>query len=619
MKDKSDYARKGIARGRSVLTLTYADGILFVGENPSNALHKISEIYDRIAFAAVGKYNEFENLRLAGVRYADLRGYQYDRRDVTSRGPRQRVRPDARHDLHRVRQAVRGRDRRRRGRAERAGDDQLYRLTYDGSVAEEHGHVVMGGNSEPLAALLRARAPRPTCRSSRPLRLGVEALGQTGPATARRARIAADDLEAAVLDRTRPRRAFSRLVGPRLERLLGHGRPPPTRRHEPPRPARPPPPLTSSERLPPARSPRLAGCGGGDDRRPRQRDPDAAAPAPRPSAPRDLPDQGRRRSRRPAGATTDLADKPVDRAGARRRRRPSCSTPTSSRATATRPRPATRSTVKYVGAIYETGKEFDSSWSRGPEETLPVHASAAPGVVPGFAVGPTGMKVGGRRQITIPAEFGYGAAGLARRPSRRRHARLRRRPGGGRPRPRGRTRGMPKTTKPGRRSRTSCPSTLQRSDDTAQATCAKTTTPPSRRYGEGERAHRTAFAAVKHSLREGRRPLGAQGRAGPERRAGRAAPPRPARRGRRDTAGGVDANASKKHLYELAQRLDVAGPLDDEQGRARRGARQGQPARDRPGPLLSARLPTCRGTAPGLRPPSPGRPLRSARWRGRTP
>src|SRR5919202_129339 len=86
MKDRSDYARKGIARGRSVLVLTYADGILFIGENPSRALHKVSEIYDRIAFAAVGKYNEFENLRLAGVRYADLQGYQYDRRDVNSRG-----------------------------------------------------------------------------------------------------------------------------------------------------------------------------------------------------------------------------------------------------------------------------------------------------------------------------------------------------------------------------------------------------------------------------------------------------------------------------------------------------------------------------------------------------
>src|SRR5947209_14350526 len=85
MKDKADYARKGIARGRSVVVLTYADGILFVAENPSSALHKISEIYDRIAFAAVGKYNEFENLRQAGVRYADLRGYAYDRVDVTGR------------------------------------------------------------------------------------------------------------------------------------------------------------------------------------------------------------------------------------------------------------------------------------------------------------------------------------------------------------------------------------------------------------------------------------------------------------------------------------------------------------------------------------------------------
>ena len=86
MKDRADYARKGIARGRSVVVLQYDDGILFVAENPSRALHKISEIYDRIAFAAVGRYNEFENLRIAGVRLADLRGYSYDRRDVTGRG-----------------------------------------------------------------------------------------------------------------------------------------------------------------------------------------------------------------------------------------------------------------------------------------------------------------------------------------------------------------------------------------------------------------------------------------------------------------------------------------------------------------------------------------------------
>jgi proteasome alpha subunit len=86
MKDRADYARKGIARGRSVVVLHYAEGILFVAENRSQALHKVSEIYDRVAFAAVGRYNEFENLRQAGIRYADVRGYTYDRTDVTGRG-----------------------------------------------------------------------------------------------------------------------------------------------------------------------------------------------------------------------------------------------------------------------------------------------------------------------------------------------------------------------------------------------------------------------------------------------------------------------------------------------------------------------------------------------------
>ena len=218
MKDKSDYARKGIARGRSVLTLAYADGILFVGENPSNALHKISEIYDRIAFAAVGKYNEFENLRLAGVRYADLRGYQYDRRDVTSRGLANAyaqtlgtifTEAGKPYEVEIVVAEV----------GDTAADDQLYRLTYDGSVAEEHGFVAMGGNSEPLATYVKERHD-PTAPLEAVLKLGVEALAQAG-ADAEPRTIVADDLEAAVLDRTRPRRAFQRLVGPRLERLLG--------------------------------------------------------------------------------------------------------------------------------------------------------------------------------------------------------------------------------------------------------------------------------------------------------------------------------------------------------------------------------------------------------------
>src|SRR5205823_7236456 len=83
MRDRSEYARKGIARGRSVVVLAYADGVVFVAENASPTLHKVSEIYDRIGFAAVGRYSEFENLRVAGIRLADLRGYSYDRRVVT--------------------------------------------------------------------------------------------------------------------------------------------------------------------------------------------------------------------------------------------------------------------------------------------------------------------------------------------------------------------------------------------------------------------------------------------------------------------------------------------------------------------------------------------------------
>ena len=217
MKDKSDYARKGIARGRSVLTLAYTDGMLFVGENPSNALHKISEIYDRIAFAAVGKYNEFENLRLAGVRYADLRGYQYDRRDVTSRG------------LANAYAQTLGTIFTESGKpfeveivvaevGDVAADDQLYRLTYDGSVAEEHAFIAMGGNSEPIATYIKERHD-PTASLEQALQLAVAALVQSPDGTTRI--LTADALEAAVLDRTRPRRAFQRLVGPRLEQLLG--------------------------------------------------------------------------------------------------------------------------------------------------------------------------------------------------------------------------------------------------------------------------------------------------------------------------------------------------------------------------------------------------------------
>src|SRR3954466_107517 len=192
MKDKSDYARKGIARGRSVLALQYADGILFVGENPSRALHKISEIYDRIAFAAVGKYNEFENLRLAGVRYADLRGYQYDRRDVTSRGLANAyaqslgsifTESGKPYEVELVVAEV----------GDTQAEDQMYRLTYDGSVAEEHGFIVMGGNSEPIATHVREHHD-PAAPLSTALKLAVAALVLPAVDGAEKRTIAGDDL-----------------------------------------------------------------------------------------------------------------------------------------------------------------------------------------------------------------------------------------------------------------------------------------------------------------------------------------------------------------------------------------------------------------------------------------
>ena len=157
MKDRADYARKGIARGRSNVVLQYADGILFVAENPSKALHKISEVYDRIAFAAVGRYNEFENLRVAGVRLADLTGYTYDRSDVTARtianayaqtlGAIFSGAGEKPYEIEIVVAEV----------GESADDDTIYRLTYDGSVTEEHAFVAMGGQAEHISGLLKER------------------------------------------------------------------------------------------------------------------------------------------------------------------------------------------------------------------------------------------------------------------------------------------------------------------------------------------------------------------------------------------------------------------------------------------------------------------------------
>ncbi len=220
MKDRADYARKGIARGRSMVVIQYADGLLLVAENRSQALHKISEIYDRIAFAAVGRYNEFENLRIAGVRLADMRGYSYDRRDVTGRGLANAyaqtlgtIFSSGGEKPYEVEIFV----------AE-VGDsvetDQVYRLTYEGSVADEHGYAAMGGSADIVTEVLRA-SYEPGLALDTALQMVVDALGNDG--TDKRA-ITGDQLEAAVLDRTRPQaRKFRRIPVRRLIELFGQG------------------------------------------------------------------------------------------------------------------------------------------------------------------------------------------------------------------------------------------------------------------------------------------------------------------------------------------------------------------------------------------------------------
>jgi proteasome alpha subunit len=209
MKDRADFARKGISRGRSVAVVQYADGVLFVAENPSRALHKISEIYDRIGFAAVGRYNEFENLRIAGVRLADLRGYSYDRRDVTGRG----LANAYAQTLGTIFSAGGEKPYEVELFVAEVGDDpsgdQIYRLTYDGSVADIQGYGVMGGQSEQVESHLGEHYSEGLDLTGA-IRLAVESLGQDStPART----VSAADLEVATLDRTRPQpRKFKRLT-----------------------------------------------------------------------------------------------------------------------------------------------------------------------------------------------------------------------------------------------------------------------------------------------------------------------------------------------------------------------------------------------------------------------
>ena len=231
MRDRSEFARKGIARGRGVVVLTYADGVLFVAENASSALHKVSEIYDRIGFAGVGKYNEYENLRVAGIRLADLRGYSYDRRDVTARALANAYAQTLgtifteQQKPYEVEICV-------AEVGEVAEDDQLYRLSYDGTIVDEPGYLVMGGQADTLTADVK-RAYSPGAPLADALKVAVSALGSTGSSDGSSRSLPAEQLEVAVLDRTRGKRKFRRITGAALAEVLpaapnGVGAPAPT-------------------------------------------------------------------------------------------------------------------------------------------------------------------------------------------------------------------------------------------------------------------------------------------------------------------------------------------------------------------------------------------------------
>ena len=222
MRDRADFARKGIAKGRSAIALQYTDGIMFVAENRSPALHKVAEIYDRMAFAAVGRYNEFENLRIAGVRLADMRGYSYDRRDVTGRA--------LANAYAQTLGAIFSSGGEKPLEVEilvaevgvSAAEDQIYRLTYDGSIADVRGYAVMGGPADQVAEYVGEHYTDGISLAGA-LRLAVDALGHEGAETRQ---LEPDQIEVAVLDRTRTQvRKFKRISDETLARILSESKP----------------------------------------------------------------------------------------------------------------------------------------------------------------------------------------------------------------------------------------------------------------------------------------------------------------------------------------------------------------------------------------------------------
>ena len=216
MKDKAEYARKGISRGKAIVAIEFRDGVLLVAENPSTLLHKVSEIYDRIAFAGVGKYNEFENLRVAGVRLADVKGYSYSRGDVSAKSLAnaysqalgniftQDIKP---FEVEVLVVEV--------GDGHNGTKNEIYHILYDGTIEDEKNYAAMGGQSDEIRRYLKDNYQE-TLDFAAAVKLGVRALMVTQNKT-----LTERDLEVAVLDREKERRKFRRIPAEALSQLLG--------------------------------------------------------------------------------------------------------------------------------------------------------------------------------------------------------------------------------------------------------------------------------------------------------------------------------------------------------------------------------------------------------------
>lgn len=215
MKDRAEYAQKGIARGRALVAAIFSDGIVIVADNPSRSLHKISEIYDRVAFAGVGRYNEYDQLRVAGIRHADTKGFAYSREDVDARSLSniyaQYLGQVFTHEMKPLEIEILVAELDPSGTRH-----QLYHIAYDGTVVDEVGVTALGGDALTITSRL-SEAYRPGWSLTEAIRSCVGALG--GPDR----QLAADDLEAAVLEQGHERRAFRRLRNGELAELLSGG------------------------------------------------------------------------------------------------------------------------------------------------------------------------------------------------------------------------------------------------------------------------------------------------------------------------------------------------------------------------------------------------------------